>query len=143
MEYLSSSQLDALKDEIQRNRDQTKFRVYSELNPELSVHPLYSSPEYIPDFVRQSFSRLRLQSHSLKVETGRWSRIPREQRLCDRCDAGAVQDEAHVLIACTYTEPIRQRYQNLDFATTAGLLGDGNYHRNVAEYIHEVLRCLI
>ena len=143
MEYRRTTQLDAVKEDVRRNANKTKFRTYAEaMNPELSVHPIYMSREYIPDYVRQSFSRIRLQSHNLKVETGRWSRVPREQRLCDRCDAQAVQDEAHVLLTCTYTEPIRQRYQQLNFTTIAALLGGENHLHDVGKYTYEVLSSL-
>lgn len=37
-----------------------------------------------------------LLSHLLKVETGQWSRIPRENRVC-KCGAG-VQNENHVIV---------------------------------------------
>ncbi len=40
-------------------------------------------------------TRIRLSSHRLRVETGRWDRIPFENRTC-LC--GAVQTEEHVLL---------------------------------------------
>ena len=49
-----------------------------------------------------------ISSRSLKVETGRGSRIERENRLCD-CERG-VQDETHVVFDCERTETIRAKY---------------------------------
>ena len=78
------SPMEELKQQI-RNKpiSATKFVTYREvLNPDLEFHDIYKSSVYIPDYLRVAFSRLRLMSHNLKIETGRWSRLPRESRLC-------------------------------------------------------------
>ena len=48
----------------------------------------------MPDYLRITFTRFRLSSHRLRIEVGRWSRTPRDQRLCF-CGTG-VQDEFHL-----------------------------------------------
>ena len=45
----------------------------------------------------------------MKIETGRWSRTPRESRLCS---CGAVQDERHVVQDCALLNDIRDRYSD-------------------------------
>ena len=88
----------------------TRMATYLEINPELSDHKIYTDPTcYVPDQLRISFTRLRLSSHRLRVETGRWTRIPREQRVCS-CDRQSLQDEVHVLLNCTLTNTIRTKY---------------------------------
>ena len=54
----------------------------------------------MPDYQRESFSRLRLMSHNLRIKTGKWSRTPAEQRLCF-CVDSQVQTERHVLVVST------------------------------------------
>ena len=54
------------------------------------------------------FTRFRLSSHHLKIETGRWARIEVERRVCD-CGRG-IQDELHVLLKCAKTEELRVRF---------------------------------
>ena len=49
-----------------------------------------------------------LSSHSLKVETGRWSRIPKDDRLCGCGEA--IQDEEHVLLRCPKTDFAREKF---------------------------------
>ena len=73
----------------------TKFQTYRLLNPTLDTHPLYtkSSPT-IPDYLRITFTRYRLSSHRLRVEMGRWSRTPSDQRICP-CGTG-IQNEGHI-----------------------------------------------
>ena len=75
--------------------EKSKLCTYRLLNPQLEIHPLYvKCAEYIPDYLRIDFTRFRLSSHKLRVETGRWNSIPREQRICN-CGEG-VQDEFHI-----------------------------------------------
>ena len=64
--------------------------------------------EVVDDYLRIAFTRFRTSSHRLRVETGRWSRLPRERRLC-KCGAG-IQTEQHVLIDCELAEPIEEKY---------------------------------
>ena len=43
-------------------------------------------------------TKFRLGSHKFPIETGRWRRIPRDQRLCQ--DYGVLGDEYHILFDC-------------------------------------------
>ena len=69
----------------------------------LVVRPMDSSrPTIIPECARVEFTRLRLGSHRLRVEAGRWSHNPRDQRYC-KC-AEVLQDKEHVLLHCPKTQ---------------------------------------
>ena len=141
--YRVPSELSRLTTEVSNEQNATKIMNYAEkLNPSLNLHPIYTTQSYVPDYMRVSFSRLRLMSHSLKVETGRWSRIPREERLCDRCNAGQVQDEEHVLLTCSSTEHIRQRFGMLNYESLSTLMEDQTHLREIAEMIHTVLNVI-
>ena len=77
-----------------------KYQTYkSGLNSNLGVHNIYSDDIYIPDFTRMAFTRIRLMSHDLQIEIGRWSRTPRDLRVCP-CDGQATQTEHQVLMEC-------------------------------------------
>ena len=113
----------------------TKYHTYkTELNPDLSLHEVYSSRDYVPDYVRQAFTRIRLMSHNLKIEKGRWSRIPREQRLCS-CNTDSIQTESHVLLECSLSQDTRQRYPVLNFHSLSQLFGDTNNIEKLCTYI--------
>ena len=45
-----------------------------------------------------ALTKLRLSSHRLSVETGRWTNIPRENRRCLACNR--LEDEYHLLFEC-------------------------------------------
>ena len=87
----------------------TKALKYKEINSGLNVHSVYTSDKYIDERKRIVFTRFRLSSHRLKIETGRWARINPEDRVCD-CDRGGVQDEYHVVFDCGKTAGVRLRY---------------------------------
>ena len=64
----------------------------------------------IKDFeLRRSLTRLRLSSHTLKIEKGRHLGIPRHNRLCLRCSDGEVEDETHFLLTCKGLTNERQK----------------------------------
>ena len=103
----------------------TKYVTYRlKLNRGLLDHRIYKGEQYIPDYKRQAFTRLRLMSHNLKVELGRWSRIPRNARLYV-CIGDQVQDEEHVLLHCPLTRHIRRKYPNLNHTDVVDLLNNG------------------
>ena len=92
-----------------RSSAQTKSATYSAINPMFEVHSIYKNcDEVVDDYLRIAFTRFRTSSHRLRVETGRWSRLPRERRLC-KCRAG-IQTEQHVLIDCELAEPMKEKY---------------------------------
>lgn len=58
---------------------------------------------------RKAFTRLRLHSHNLAIESGRHSspKIPRELRLCVYCNSNQIEDEIHFLICCPLYDNLR------------------------------------
>ena len=67
-------------------------------------------------------AQLRTGSHQLRVETGRWERprVAREQRICQRCQSGEVDDEHHMVFDCPALEEVRVQHAGL-FAGSADL----------------------
>ena len=117
----------------------SKFNTYMhELNRSLNFHSIYSSSVFVPDYLRQSFSRLRLMSHCLKIETGRWSRISCVARVC-QCNDTAIQSENHVLIECNLTQNLRLKYPSLNYRDLHSLLDESTHMLTLCQYIHEVL----
>ena len=136
---LTKNPFDSLFNDINnRSINASKFLTYvQELNLTMDLHPIYTSNMYVPDYLRESFSRIRLMSHNLKIETGRWSRIPRESRVC-RCDNAKIQTESHALIECTLTCNIRARYPMLNFRDNNSLLGEVTHLYEMCKNVNEV-----
>ena len=71
-----------------------KYKTYTEMNPDLEKSPFILDPHPLSKDV----IRFRLGSHVLPIETGRWSRKPRQDRLCVEC--GVLGDERHAIFHC-------------------------------------------
>ena len=65
------------------------------MNPELNISPFLDL--YHPQAM--NIIKFRLGSHFLPIETGRWNRTPRNERLCSTC--GVLGDENHVIYSCS------------------------------------------
>ena len=52
-------------------------------------------------------AKLRLGILPIRVETGRYNSINREERLCLGCNNGDVEDETHVMFYCIVHSEIR------------------------------------
>ena len=103
-----ASDLCVRKEKVQLS-SRTKLMTCRIMNPNLSAHPLYESTDSLgDDYLRITFSKFRLSSHKLKIETGRWTCIPQENRLC-QCGE-TIQTERHVLCDCPLVNYIRLSY---------------------------------
>jgi hypothetical protein len=102
--------------------DATRMETYRQFNSDLTVHPVYLATD-ISEQACISFTRMRLSSHYLRIETGRWSRLSRERRLCV---CGQVQDEGHVLCDCSETANLRHIYRCLGCDSIDTLMSNHN-----------------
>ena len=54
--------------------------------------------------------KLRISSHKLRIETGRYDNIPREERLCNLCNCYRIEDETHFSLGCPSFPSIRDMF---------------------------------
>ena len=84
------------------------------------------------------FTRSRLSSHRLKIETGRWARIEPEDRLC-MC--GQIQTEEHVLLYCVLTDHIRDLSpSNINFPITISAFFDSMETNEDFKLLNAIMR---
>ena len=57
-----------------------------------------------------ALNKFRLSSHSLLIETGRYTGIPTEERLCNFCNMRKIEDEFHFLLVCPHYIELRRKY---------------------------------
>ena len=121
----------------------TKFVLYrSIMNSDLSVHPVYRKGCLVPDFQRVVFTRLRLTSHSLISEKGRWSRTPADMRVCP-CDRTSVQNEFHALLRCPWTAEVRREYKdklNIKYDLTINELMKNRDLTSLCDFIYRCIK---
>ena len=58
-------------------------------------------------------NRLRLGSHNLMVETGRYKKVAYCDRKCMRCNQGKVDDEHHLIFECDYIDRQQEKFKGL------------------------------
>jgi hypothetical protein len=72
------------------------------------------TPQYLrcslPHTVIRNMARFRLSSHNLNVETGRYNGVRWDNRVCELCGSGQVQDEQHVVFECPGTSRLRDKH---------------------------------
>ena len=87
-----------------------RFYIYLIINPDLLPSPFLSCIN-----LGDAITRFRCGSHYLPIETGRWTRTPRQARLCSHCHV--MGNESHVLFDCSLiprSNPIDEVNQTLD-----------------------------
>ena len=95
---------------------------------------------------RVALSKLRLSSHRLLIESGRWNRpqpIPREQRLCAICNY--LEDEYHLLFECSlynnervsFLKPYYLRRKSMFKAVELMQSSNAKVLKNLAVYIYK------
>ncbi|MES9883146.1 MAG: reverse transcriptase family protein [Sedimenticola sp.] len=63
----------------------------------------------IPELRRKTLSRFRLSAHSLAIETGRYNRTDRRDRVCAMCELNVIEDEYHLILICPKYSELRAR----------------------------------
>ena len=64
----------------------------------------------LPDSLKYIVCRFRTVNHKLPLETGRYTRIPRNERICKMCNSGQLGDELHFCLECPALKELRIRF---------------------------------
>ncbi len=66
-----------LKESVRRKQG-SKTYTYRAHTPNVEVHDVYRYTVcVVPEYQRMVYTRYRLAAHNLRIETGRWLRVPR------------------------------------------------------------------
>ena len=80
----------------------------------------FARPSWVPKTVRQpvflpvsarsmrKFLRFRAGSHGLPSDVGKWTHVPRHQRVCSQCST--ICDARHLIVECTALDALRVEY---------------------------------
>lgn len=86
--------------------------------------------------------RFKLGCHPLGIVTGRFHRVRRLQRVCSRCDTGALDDERHMVFECPSFEHLRSQYRQLFGQEVAFDMRLFFAHKDQHAVVRFVLACL-
>ena len=115
----------------------------------------FARPDRLPNAKPRSFATLRLPAslvkavlrfrtscHGLPVDIGRRQRVPRLQRVCQKCDGAVLGDERHLIFECQALDQLRAQYAHLFYAQTMLAFMCKEDVVSVARFIREALSIL-
>ena len=126
-------------------KESSKLKFYSLLKTESGTE------KYLTDITnvthRTDLTRLRLSSHSLRIETGRHTSTRREDRTCIFCKEDTIEDETHFLIRCPMYKDIRTEHlpptlltENTPDLNKAVKMLKCNDMSSISKFIHELFK---
>ena len=74
---------------------------------------------------RRMLVKLRGGTAELRIETGRWSGLSRDEHICKNCDEGEVEDGEHFLLRCACVAEERMGLERVMNEVVEGMAGDG------------------
>lgn len=86
----------------------TSLSLYRQLKTSF-IRSDYLNNVEIPKY-RNVIAKLRLNSHNLKIESGRHRSIERNLRLCTLCNTNDLEDEYHFVLVCPFYNDYRKVY---------------------------------
>ena len=86
--------------------------------------------------------RFKLGCHPLGIVTGRFRGLRRHERICTRCDMGALDDERHLVFECPSFEHLRAQHRQLFGQEVAFDMRLFFAHEDQQSVVHFVLACL-
>ena len=121
-----------LMEQAREEDEDSRLGTYIRGNPELQS--FVPAPQHVMEIERELITRYRTGSHSLAVERGRYSNIPRENCSCV-CDTG-VQTVWHLFVECPLTREVigQQHYNSL-----ADVFVDADVHRKLLMICKELI----
>ena len=129
---------------------QSKLRFYRIFKEELSVEKFVTIN--LPISHRSILSQLRYGILPLKVETGRYSNMPLNDRICQFCTMNVVESELHFLFYCplcqvpreTFHTSMNTLFPNFDLLSDKeklkNLFSQSNFIRKFASYVDNCYR---
>ena len=59
-------------------------------------------------------AKLREGTAELRIETGRWHGLERQERICKCCESGEVEDVEHLVMKCAHVKEEREKFMELE-----------------------------
>lgn len=92
-----------------------------ESKPKLRTYKLfkhnYGTEDYVLDNLSRSersfLAQLRCGILPLRIETGRFSRLELEQRICQLCNSNLIESEEHFIFSCSFYTEFRNQYYDM------------------------------
>ena len=92
-----------------------RIKTLSKMDTYCLLKQRFGLENYISDVKKRAhriiLSKIRISNHRLAIETGRFSKTPRNERICLHCNktdnVSEIDDEQHLLLRCSWFSKIR------------------------------------
>ena len=92
-----------------------RIKTFSKMDTDCLLKQRFGLENYISDVEKRAhriiLSKIRISNHRLAIETGRFSKTPRSERICLHCKAdnvSEIDDEQHLLLRCSRFSEFRK-----------------------------------
>ena len=92
----------------QSNHPEIELLSKNRLYRHLASYDIFYLSDLQNNFIRIALTKLRLGSHNLLIERGRWNNTAFENRKCTLCDE--IEDEFHFVVVCIKFHELRIKY---------------------------------
>ncbi len=111
--------LELIKNKVKAKFD-TDWEYHCSTKPKLRTYTTFKSNTdtathlkcNLPKYERSIISQFRLGILPLRIETGRYSNLPLNERTCVFCNSAAVENEVHFAFECDFYNVERAKFQN-------------------------------
>ena len=94
--------------------NQNKLNLYQKMECTFKIAPYLTTLDTRKK--RSLFTKLRLGTLKLEIETGRWNKINKNERFCKLCPENKVETESHFLFDCPALSLVRDPFLKDIFA---------------------------
>lgn len=112
-----------------------KLRSYRIFKSDYCIEPYLLC---LPFDVRRKMTKLRISSHRLQIEVGRFNGTPVDDRICDHCllsTVRVIEDEFHAVLVCSkYTDIRTKVFDELALFTNFNSLSDDEKFKFILSY---------
>ena len=147
--YLTEWTTEIMRQNSKSGNGLNKLRTYRTFKSTYDVE--HYNTIILPRLHRSALAKFRMGTAPIRIETGRYERIPADRRFCFHCES-CIEDEIHVLVECPLYEDLRRELY--DYCTTrtsdnlnnlndcdklSAILSNRNIIRHSAKFCSKVL----
>ena len=99
------------------NYEEQRWKAVMDKKPKLRTYVLFKTKLKLENYLsisnikgRKLMASLRSGTNMLEIETGRWKRVAKEQRLCEQCELKQPEDEKHFVVECSRYQNVRGKF---------------------------------
>ena len=116
---------------------QSKLNLYQKMERTFKVAPYLVTINNRKK--RSLFTKLRLGTLKLEVETGRWNKTNKNERFCKLCTGNKVETESHFLFDCPALSDVREPLLNNIFELHPNLIFRSSEDKTIKLFFNECL----